>query len=217
MKILKLITLLTTAWLVSGAVGCRDAKDSHSHDHAGEPKTAQITVWTDRYEVFAEHRAPVVGQATTFITHVTDLHTLEPRREGAVRFVLCQGDTLAEHPQAAPARAGIYLPGIIFPKVGEWRLTLLVPTDGTNAPVELGVIKVYADQHAADHAEISDGPEGVSFLKEQQWKIRSRTEPVTRRRLVERMHAGVSVCRNASPAALCCGVSIFEAKSVLHL
>lgn len=185
---------LFTALLLGGA-GCRKAADDHGHDHDdhGEPKTAQITVWTDRYEVFAEHRAPVAGKATTFITHVTDLHTLEPRREGTVKFVLRQGEAMAEHPKAAPARAGIYLPGIIFPKAGDWQLTLLVPTNGTNAPVELGTIKVYADQHAAEHAEIPDGPEGVSFLKEQQWKILSKAEPVAKRRIVERMRVAARV------------------------
>ncbi len=183
---------LFTALLISGP-GCRKPADDHGHDHGDEPKTAQITVWTDRHEVFAEHRAPVAGKATTFITHVTDLHTLEPRREGMVKFVLRQGETVAEHPQAAPARAGIYLPGIIFPKAGDWQLTLLIPTDGTNASVELGTIKVYADEHAAEHAEIADGPEGVSFLKEQQWKILSKTEPVTKRRLVERLRVAARV------------------------
>lgn len=182
--------------------GCREPADDHAdadHDH-GEPKTAQITVWTDRYEVFAQHRAPAANKATTFITHVTDLHTLEPRREGMVKFVLRQGETMTEHPQAAPARAGIYLPGIIFPKAGDWQVTLLIPTDGTNAAVELGTIKVYADAHAAEHAEIPDGPEGVSFLKEQQWKILSKTEPVTKRRLAERVRATGQV--TARPGSL---------------
>jgi RND family efflux transporter MFP subunit len=173
--------------------GCRPASDDHGHDQEAEPQTAQITVWTDRYEVFAEHRAPVANKATTFITHVTDLHTLEPRREGMVKFVLRQGDTVAEHPQSAPARAGIYLPGITFPKAGDWQLTLLVPTDGADAVVELGTVKVYADEHAAAHAEIPDGPDGVSFLKEQQWKIASRTEPVARHRIVERMRVAAHV------------------------
>lgn len=192
MRTITISLALFTALLISGP-GCRKAADDHGHDHGGEPKTAQITVWTDRHEVFAEHRAPVANKATTFITHVTDLHTLEPRREGMVKFVLRQGEAVAEHPQAAPARAGIYLPGIIFPKAGDWQLTLLIPTDGTNAPVELGTIKVYADEHAAEHAEIADGPEGVSFLKEQQWKILSKTEPVPKRRLVERLRVAARV------------------------
>ena len=172
--------------------GCREAIDSHGHDH-GEPRTAQITVWTDRHEVFAEHRAPVAGKATTFITHVTDLHTLEPRREGMVKFILRQGDQLVEHPQAAPARAGIYLPGIIFPQAGDWQLVLVIPTDGTEESVDLGVVRVYANQDAADHAEIPEAPEGVSFLKEQQWKIGSKTEPVAKHRLIERVRAAARV------------------------
>src|SRR5688572_453771 len=171
---MKKLTLVLCVVALGFMVSCRDSKDSHSHDHGDEPKTAQITAWTDRYEVFAEHRAPVATKATTFITHVTDLHMREPRREGMVKFILRQGETVAEHPQAAPARAGIYLPGIIFPKAGDWQITVLIPTDGTNALVELGTIKVYGDQHSADHAEIPDWPEGVSFLKEQQWKILSK-------------------------------------------
>jgi RND family efflux transporter MFP subunit len=184
--------LLLTATLLGG-IGCQKSADNHGHDHGDEPKTAQISVWTDLYEVFAEHRAPVANKPTTFVTHVTDLHTLEPRREGMVKFVLRQGETVAEHPQAAPARAGIYLPGITFPKPGDWQLTLLIPTGGTNAPIELGMIKVYADEHSAQHAEIADGPEGVSFLKEQQWKILSKTEPVPKRRLVERLRVPARV------------------------
>ncbi len=175
-----------------------DAKGGHEHEH--EEKTAQITVWTDRHEVFAEHKAPVAGQPTTFITHITDLRTLEPRREGPVKFVLRQGETTLEHPQAKPARAGIYLPGIVFPKAGMWNVTLLLPDGGSNAPVELGKIEVYADAHAAQHADISEAPEGVSFLKEQQWKILSQAEPVAKRRLVERARVPAVVA--ARPGAL---------------
>jgi hypothetical protein len=112
-----------------------------SREHTPSLSTAQITVWADRYEVFAEHKAPVAGQPTTFITHVTDLVTLEPRKEGMVKFLLRQGQSVTEHPQAAPARAGIYLPALVFPQAGDWQLTLVVPTDGTNIPVELGTIK----------------------------------------------------------------------------
>jgi RND family efflux transporter MFP subunit len=187
------ISLALLSAMLLGSTGCRKPADDHGHDHGDEPKTAQISVWTERHEVFAEHRAPVVNKATTFITHVTDLHTLEPRREGMVKFILRQGETVAEHPQAGPARPGIYMPGILFPKTGDWKVTLLIPTGGSNEPVELGTVRVHADEHSAEHAEIADGPEGVSFLKEQQWKVLSKAEPVTRRRLVERLRVAARV------------------------
>lgn len=176
-----------------------DAKGGHEHEH--EEKTAQITAFSERHEVFAEHKAAVVGKPTTFVTHVTDLKTLEPRREGPVKFVLRHGETTFEHPQAAPAKPGIYLPGIVFPKTGNWQVTLLVPVGATNDAISLGVVEAYADAHAAQHAEISDGPEGVSFLKEQQWKILSKAEPVAKRRLVERVRVpAVVVARPGSLA-----------------
>jgi cobalt-zinc-cadmium efflux system membrane fusion protein len=180
------ISLALLATLALIGAGCRKAADDHGHDHTDESKTAQITVWTDHYEVFAEHRAPVAGKATTFITHVTDLRTAEPRREGMVKFILRQSETVAEHPQAAPARDGIYLPSIIFPKPGDWQVTLLIPTDGTNALVELGTIKVYADRHDAEHAEFPTAVEGVSFLKEQQWKVQLETQSLSQRQIVQR-------------------------------
>jgi RND family efflux transporter MFP subunit len=173
--------------LVAGT-GCRDSHDhAHGDGHEHEEKTAQITVWTDRYEVFAEHKAPVVNKATRFITHVSDLRTGEPRTQGPIKLVLRQGDASFEHPQAAPERPGIYIPAITFPKTGDWQAVVLIPAEGGDAPVELGVIRVYADDDAASHAEVSEPPEGISFLKEQQWKIRSIAEPVTKRRLVEHM------------------------------
>jgi membrane fusion protein, heavy metal efflux system len=174
--------------------GCRDSHDHAQGDgHEHEPKTAQITVWTDQYEVFAEHTPPVVNKPTRFITHITDLKTAEPRTEGTVKFVLRQGETTFEHPQAAPERPGIYIPAITFPKTGDWQATLLIPTDGSDAVVELGAIKVYADDHTAAHAEFPEPPEGISFLKEQQWKILTRAEPVTKRKLVERVQVPAEV------------------------
>lgn len=85
-------TLLILRWPVSLAtllgfalLGCNRSHD-HSHgdgdDHHHEDKTAQITVWSERYEIFAEHRLVTAGTATKFVTHVSDLQTLEPRREG---------------------------------------------------------------------------------------------------------------------------------------
>lgn len=158
-----------------------------------EPKVAQITAHSDRYEVFAEHQPPVAGQATRFITHVTDLQSLEPRTMGGIKYVLRQGDQMFEHPYAAPNKPGIYIPAINFPRAGDWQATLLIPTEGTNAAVDLGTIRVFPDAQAAQKADLAEAPEGISFLKEQQWKILTRTELVMKRRLVERLRATATV------------------------
>lgn len=185
-------SLLLVASFVLTA-GCRPAADDHGHAHADEPQTAQITVWTDRYEIFAEHQVPVAGKATTFITHVTDIQTFEPRRNGPVTFVMNHNGDEIEHLQPQPARDGIYLPGLIFPSAGDWNLSVQIPAEGSNATVDLGQIVVYGDSHDAEHATFEEAPEGVSFLKEQQWKIEFESLPVSERDMVQRVDAAAVV------------------------
>lgn len=207
-------TLLILRWPVSLAtllgfalLGCNRSHD-HSHgdgdDHHHEDKTAQITVWSERYEIFAEHRLVTAGTATKFVTHVSDLQTLEPRREGLIKFRLALGqDAPIENVENTPTRTGIYEAMLTFPKAGDWNVTVLIPTEGGDSTVTLPPVKVYASKHDAQHAEAPDAPEGISFLKEQQWKILAKAEPVTKRRLVERVRVPAMVAaRPGSQAAV---------------
>jgi membrane fusion protein, heavy metal efflux system len=183
------------AMLASVCVGCRKNHESagavhdhddHGHSHGAEAqnelKTAQITVWTNGYEIFAEHTPPIVGRATRIITHVSELWSGKPRSAGGIKFVFRQGRESFEHPHAAPDRPGIYVPAITFPKDGEWQAGVVVET---NAFVELGMVRVFATEEAAVRAEFPEAPEGISFLKEQQWKLLVKTAPMMRRTLVE--------------------------------
>ena len=162
-------------------------EDEHAHE-GGEEKTAQVTVWTDRFELFVEHAFIVANVPVQFITHVSDLETLHPRREGPVTFVLQgpSGERL-EHVEKSPARAGIYLPELTFPKSGTWNVSLRIPLEGEEFVVNLTPMEVYASNHDLAHAPVAEAPEGISFLKEQQWKILSRTEPVQSRPLTEQL------------------------------
>lgn len=169
--------------------GCnRDPSHSGDHHHGEEPKTAQITVWGERHEIFAEHRFVVAGTPTKFVTHVTDLKTLEPRREGQIKFVLRLGqDAPVEQVEKAPTRAGIYEAMLTFPKPGEWNVSILIPTEDGEKTVAIPPVQVFASDHDAAHAPEPEAPEGISFLKEQQWRILSKIESVTKRRLAERV------------------------------
>jgi cobalt-zinc-cadmium efflux system membrane fusion protein len=205
-------SILFSLILAAGVAGCRKSVETspgaatHAHgpdgDHEHEVETAQITVWTNGYEIFAEHTPPVVGKATRFITHVSDLRTGRPRAAGPLKFILRQEATGFDHPQAAPERPGIYIPAITFPAAGDWQASIIIPGE-TSATLELGTIKVFPTEDAAAHADYPDPPEGVPFLKEQQWRILAKTEPVARRSLTERiaLHATV-VAGPGSKAAI---------------
>ncbi len=199
--------------IVLGLAGCQpkathshDHEDSHTaHDHPHGPSTEisfAITVWENGYEIFAEHVPVVVGRGTRFITHVSDIKTGEPRREGLIKYVAHHEESGAtfEHPQSRPAREGIYLPRITFPTAGIWQVQIHIPTDGNTAKVNLPPITVFANRTAASQTAPPDEPEGISFLKEQQWKFPTRTAEIGRRRLTEQLRLPAHV--NAKPGSI---------------
>jgi RND family efflux transporter MFP subunit len=166
----------------------------HPHPHAKpgeeEEKTAQITVWGERFEIFLEHKPILVNRPTEFITHVTDLKSLHPRREGKVEFVLKPtGGPEIVHVEQAPRRPGIYNPKLKFPEAGEWTFALRIPVDGAPVTEVLPHLHVYktAEDAGKGHGHDHEAPEGISFLKEQQWRVLTKTEPVGKRKLAERV------------------------------
>lgn len=182
--------------------GCRRGPDAaHRGGHDDEPKTAQITVFGERHEVFAEHRLVVAGTPTKFVTHVTDLRTLEPRREGPVRFQMRLGqEAPLEQVEKAPVRAGIYEATLTFPKAGEWSVALMVPAEDGEKAIAFPPVKVFASADEVAKAPEPEAPTGISFLKEQQWKILAGTEPATKRKLVEQLRLPAMVA--ARPGSL---------------
>ena len=188
-------------WLVLGLLGVlvlpsacdplRGGPREAIAEEEDEEVTLQVTVWQKGYEIFLEHLPIVAGEPVTFITHVTDLEALLPRSEGPVTFVLRDGASPPiERTDPAPARAGIYTPALEFPRTGTWSVALripdLPPREGETL-VELPPFVVHADRATAGQAPVPEAPDGISFLKEQQWKVRTRTEPATGRTMVERL------------------------------
>ena len=90
-------------WAFLLASGC-----DHKHPeekHKDVEKTSQVTVWDDRFEIFLEHARLVANAATPFVTHVTDLTSLEPRREGKLTFAFRAKDApYVELVENAPVR-----------------------------------------------------------------------------------------------------------------
>jgi membrane fusion protein, heavy metal efflux system len=166
-------------------LGChREAP--HSHDHEDEEVMAQMTIWTDRYEAFIEHAALIAGEPALFLTHLTDLKTLQPLRLEFVTFLLSLGEQAALEPvEGGLARPGIYEPILTFPQRGKWHIAIRIPSEEGDEMILLPPVTVFASKQEAARADVPEEPEGITFLKEQQWKIRAKTEPSARRELVE--------------------------------
>jgi RND family efflux transporter MFP subunit len=193
-------------WLATSlaAASCSRAGDSRAeagHDHApgAEPRTLQVTVWQGRFELFLEHRVLVAGEPVRFAAHVTDLERSEARSSGPVTFRFEQpGSAPVEVVAAEPARPGIYAPEVALPRAGAWKATLTIPVDGPDGDrkeerLALPDFEVFASAHDSEHAALPEPPDGISFLKEQQWKLRTRIEPVARRALREEMRVPATI------------------------
>jgi multidrug efflux pump subunit AcrA (membrane-fusion protein) len=157
----------------------------HGHEHSSEGKSSQITVWGERFEIFLEHPFVLANTPTGFVTYVTDRMTLEPRRKGDVIFVLTDESGLStRHVEKRPAREGIYIPKLTFPKSGSWKVSLIIPLGEQEHVVELPAVRVYGTQDEIDHASPPEEIAGISYLKEQQWKIPFRTEAVRQQKIL---------------------------------
>ncbi len=168
------------------------------HDHGGTgEKTSRITCWSAGYEVFIEHPFVEANKPAQFTTHLTYAATGKPRESGPAVFVLQQGEEPPlETREEKPARTGIYLPQLSFPKAGDWKVSIRVQDEGKDVSVELPPVHVFASEEEVAKAAEEPAPEGISFLKEQQWKVLTRTLPVERRDLTQRTRVTgtVSAC-----------------------
>jgi hypothetical protein len=161
-------------------IGSHDAHEvsgivDDAHQYGDE--NSQVTVWDERFEIFLEHPLIAVNEPAAFVTYVSDLLTLEPRKSGPVTFILSLGSAAPiKHIEPKPASDGIYIPELTFPKPGDWKVSLAIPLEGKDHIISLPPIKVYAS-HDELHAALPTGQvDGISFLKEQQWKIPTKTE-----------------------------------------
>jgi len=160
-------------------LGRHEADEPAAQPHAHPEDATQITVWTESFEIFLEHPPIIANEPTEFVTHVSNLLTFEPRTKGPVTFLLSQGSqNPLRHLDPAPARAGIYIPKLVFPRAGQWDISLLIPYKGEDHVVALGPVRVYASDAEAHNAPAPEEIEGLSFLKEQQWRIKTETQPV---------------------------------------
>ncbi len=176
------------------------ATDAGHDDHGDEAPSRQFTMVDQGFELFVEHPLPVAGQPVRFVTHVTEVSTGSARVTGAATLT-CEraGATRVSARVEAPARPGIYLPEIVLPSAGEWSATLTLATEHGDVVLALPTLTGFADLHDAQHADIAAPPEGITFLKEQQWRLHTRIAPIARRRLVEEIRVTGFV--DAPPAA----------------
>ena len=163
-----LAVILLAVSLLGGCAGGNGDGDSAE---GSEPAGGAITLWTDSTELFMEHPALIVGAPDKFAVHLTDLTDFAPLRSGRVtlRFELRDGGKAVMAIQDAPRSPGIYGPAPAFERAGVYDLAITVESPQARDLIRVPGLRVYASAAEAPKEEGGE-PEGIGFLKEQQWK-----------------------------------------------
>lgn len=160
------------------------------HGHAHHPGATAFTQFSGVTELFVEVPPLVVGgEPAELAAHFTTLADFRPMAAGTVVVELSGGGAPVERFEVGePAVPGIFKPVVNARHAGQRRLVLRVEAGALRAEHDLGLVPVHASPaamkaaHAAEKEAEEDGG-GISFLKEQQWKMEFRTSAVAKRRV----------------------------------
>ena len=155
-----------------------DHSDSHptGHDHHadrhghGDTPVVGVTLWSEHFELFAEHSVAVVKKEASFLIHLTTLNDFRALNKGAVTLEF-EGPASLRGQAKAPIRPGIYDITLQPSVPGDYRGRLVIDGD-VKGTIEGFDFKVFESDSAAAGAGSDEDDHGViQFLKEQQWGV----------------------------------------------
>ncbi|NJW53293.1 efflux RND transporter periplasmic adaptor subunit [Salinimicrobium oceani] len=168
-------------------------EEDHAHDAegnhvAGDVPAISKTVWTDQTELFVEYPAMVEGKISKFAAHFTSLDKHQPIREGSVTVSLVKGNSGIRNIAEAPSSPGIFSPALQPKEAGIYNLVFDLKTPEYSDRIVIENVRVYESvAEASENVEAAEEA-GISFLKEQAWKIDFQTAPVSKGEVYDIVH-----------------------------
>jgi len=160
-------------------MSCGNQKKDSTASEVESIPAKSITLWTDKTELFVEFPALVVGENSRFAAHFTVLDKHKPVREGEVTVSLIKGDNGIRNTAESPSSPGIFSPSLQPKEAGNFKLIFDIKTPTFSDTLIVHDIIVYASKEDAINAlGAASEDAGISFLKEQAWKIDFQTAPV---------------------------------------
>jgi RND family efflux transporter MFP subunit len=146
-----------------------EGHDHHERDHGHEQPMLRITLWSDRFELFAEHPPAVAGRDLELLAHVTVLDGFRPLTAGTVQLEL-SGPAPLRASTTTGERKGTYELTFTPAAAGTYRGAVVIsgPVAGRIDGFEL---QVHADAKQAGKAPDEHEGAPIEFLKEQQWGV----------------------------------------------
>jgi RND family efflux transporter MFP subunit len=174
-------------------VGCESQDRAHEVEAQNEPPSRAVTLWTDKMELFMEYPLLVVNEPGKFIVHLTTMDDFQPIRSGKVRleFRHSSGQQFTIEKDSI-LREGIFTPMVELPQPGHYDFTLSYDGERVDEAFTIDGFEVYASAEAYP-VEGEEADEGISYLKEQQWKVEFETAPAMVREVKHSVHTVAEV------------------------
>ncbi len=169
----KAIYIICAVLMVSCSSRNTSEKEAQSHSaEANELPSLSFTVYTEKTELFAEFRSPVVGDTLKIGAHFTNTGELFTAITGGTitLSLITDGKTVSQ-PANVSSSPGIFRYAIIPSNAGLGKLVFEVQSKGNTDRVVIDSIYIYPDKKAAlasKKEELKGGD--ISYLKEQAWK-----------------------------------------------
>lgn len=162
-------------FIASLAFSCQrgGVSDEHGHPHGEESPSLAYTLYSDKTELFVELKPLVVGQLSSFAAHFTKLgENFTAIDEGSVTLSLIVDEKGIRQTSEQPASPGIFRLALKPVAAGTGRLIFDIKTNEYTDRIVIDAVTVFPDQTSAANGPVPENPDGgISFLKEQAWKI----------------------------------------------
>ncbi|MBI9071178.1 MAG: efflux RND transporter periplasmic adaptor subunit [Melioribacteraceae bacterium] len=189
-----MINLKNILLMISVLVLVSSCSDDHDHeaDILNEEEDEHVhhinsvTQYTDASEIFMEYPALLINKEAGFLIHLTNIADFKAVTEGQLKinFISESGNKLTIV-EEKPVRDGIYIPKVTFREPGVYKMILDLSGKQLSDQIIVEDIDVHVSHdelHKHDESE-EEHPDGISFLKEQQWKIYFANEEVVLRKM----------------------------------
>ncbi|MBI5058906.1 efflux RND transporter periplasmic adaptor subunit [candidate division KSB1 bacterium] len=161
--------------------------DEHGHG-PGEGGVVE-TIWQDNLEMFGEWPQFLAGQSSRAVLHFTSLITFDPATDGPLTITWQQGERVVKSQVAdTVTRTGIFIVEVLPPDPGTYRMTMTLASPQMSGTITLDGVHVYQGK-APEMPHAEGGEEEISFLKEQQWVLGTKTGLVERRDIHDNVRA----------------------------
>lgn len=157
-------------------------KNNTENNGAGEElPSLSYTIYSNQTELFAEFKAPVMGDTLSIAGHFTYMQEVFTAvNSGSITLTLIVGDNIVSQTSTVSSSPGIFRYSVVPSKSGTGKMIFEIRNEHYTDKVIIDSVLIYANKEEAlaSAKEETHNAAEISYLKEQAWKVEFANMPV---------------------------------------